>query len=123
MEEPQGPRAGLRGPGRSGILGTMRYDALSAVVLLALAACTQVSEIPGGDRDLLPALPPPAQDTCNANARVLLIGQPSTALERVEIVAPVRVIRPNTAVTMDFREDRINFYVDDNGLITNILCG
>ncbi|MCC5973726.1 MAG: hypothetical protein JJT81_06695 [Rubellimicrobium sp.] len=101
----------------------MKIHALPALVLLGLSACTQVSETTSGERDLLPVLPPPADDTCNANARVMLVGQPASALERVEIVAPVRVIRPNTAVTMDFREDRINFYVDDNGLITNILCG
>ncbi len=100
--------------------------ALVLALPLALAACDPASVAPGGpgsEPPILPALPPPDQDTCDANRYVSQIGQPATSLERLMILGPVRVIRPDTAVTMDFREDRINFYVDGSGLITNILCG
>lgn len=35
----------------------------------------------------------------------------------------VRVIRPGTMVTMDFRPDRLNIDVDDKGIVTNLRCG
>jgi len=101
--------------------------ALVLALPLALAACEPASVVPpggpGSEPPIMPVLPPPDQDSCNANAYVAQVGQPSTSLERITILGPVRVIRPDSAVTMDFREERINFYVDGNGLITNILCG
>ena len=89
----------------------MRYLA----PLLLLAACTVPEPEPTGT----PTLP----DSCNANARIGLIGQPATALERVLIMDMVRVIRPNDMVTMDFREERINFYINEAELISDIRCG
>lgn len=35
----------------------------------------------------------------------------------------VRVIKPGQPVTMDFRGERLNLYVDDAGLITRASCG
>ena len=35
----------------------------------------------------------------------------------------VRVIRPGTMVTMDFRPDRLNIDVNDKGVVTNLRCG
>lgn len=35
----------------------------------------------------------------------------------------LRVIKPGQAVTMDYREDRVNVAVDDQGLITRISIG
>ncbi|TAK09484.1 MAG: hypothetical protein EPO38_09440, partial [Rhizorhabdus sp.] len=35
----------------------------------------------------------------------------------------VRVIRPNQAVTMDFRPDRLNIETDDGGIVLSLRCG
>jgi len=35
----------------------------------------------------------------------------------------VRVIRPGTAVTMDYRGDRLNLKTDDGGVILSVSCG
>jgi hypothetical protein len=52
-----------------------------------------------------------------------MVGRHDTALERVLILGPVRVIRPGMAVTMDHRPDRINFPISEAGRITRIHCG
>ena len=35
----------------------------------------------------------------------------------------VRVIKPGMAVTMDYREDRVNIDVDDKGRVLRVRCG
>ncbi len=35
----------------------------------------------------------------------------------------LRVIKPNQATTMDYREDRVNVEVDDKGLIIRVSIG
>lgn len=86
-------------------------------VFLLLAACGTVTPVPPAK-----PLPDPEQDTCNAARYAALIGQDATALERVLILSHVRVIRPNQAVTMDFRPERINFNVNEMNRIVSITC-
>jgi len=68
-------------------------------------------------------VPLPDDDTCNAANYATLVGQQATALERVLLLGKVRVIRPNQAVTMDFRQDRINFIISEDETIAAITCG
>ena len=68
-------------------------------------------------------LPELSADTCNANQYSALIGQEVTDLEKVLILGPVRLIRPNTAVTMDYLEQRINFEITKDEKIARITCG
>lgn len=70
-----------------------------------------------------PVVPPVGEDSCGAAGYADLIGQDATALERVLIMGPVRVIRPGMAVTMDYRPDRINFDISEGGEIARITCG
>lgn len=82
-----------------------------------LAGCAQI----GGP---LPSpVPSVADDTCNAAQHARLIGGPATALETKLLLQPVRVIRPNTAVTLDFIPQRINFMLDQDETIIRISCG
>ncbi|WP_322894434.1 MULTISPECIES: I78 family peptidase inhibitor [unclassified Yoonia] len=85
------------------------------IPFLLLAACA----VPDNDPAPAPTLP----DTCNVSRHIGLIGQPATALERVLIMDQVRVIRPDDMVTMDFRAERINFYISDGEVISDIRCG
>ncbi|WP_084861869.1 I78 family peptidase inhibitor [Salibaculum halophilum] len=85
-----------------------------AALLLGLATC---------DLAAPPGVPASDADTCGAADHAGLVGQDATALERVLILGPVRVIRPGMAVTMDHRPDRINFSISEAGRITRIYCG
>ena len=88
-----------------------------APMFLLLTACAQVPQ------PAPPPVAPGAEDTCNAAQYDSLIGQDATALERVLLMGPVRVIRPGMAVTMDYSAARINFAVDTGNRITGITCG
>ncbi|SMX40051.1 I78 family peptidase inhibitor [Octadecabacter ascidiaceicola] len=85
--------------------------------IVFLAACEAVTPPPALD-----PLPTPDQDTCNASTYSHLLGQDATALERVMLLGQVRVIRPNQAVTMDYRPNRINFNIAEDERITSIHC-
>lgn len=102
----------------------MRRFAL-ALALLGLAACAAPQPpapsgpaVPDG-----PALPRPEADTCRAADRAGLIGQPVTALERVYLLGPVRILRPGDAMTRDYLAGRINFALDPADRILRIFCG
>lgn len=87
------------------------------IALMLLAGCSAaVTPAPS-------PVPSPAEDTCNAAAYAMLVGQPATALERVLLLGQVRVIRPNQAVTLDYRQDRINFLINADESIAAITCG
>ncbi|MCF2905849.1 hypothetical protein L0666_12695 [Octadecabacter sp. CECT 8868] len=89
--------------------------------LILLSACDVAGPRPTTPTG--PPIPAPEQDTCNAAQHATLIGQDATALERVLLLAQVRVIRPGQAVTMDFRPNRINFNVGADERIKTITCG
>lgn len=100
--------------------GPMKNSATSLIPLTALAVlvgCADLENPPPAAQ-----LPAPSEDTCNANSYADLIGQDATALERVMILGQVRVIRPGMAVTMDYRPERINFNITQDGLIGSIAC-
>lgn len=90
-------------------------------VILALPACNTTVD-PNTSIPVGTGLPTAAEDNCNANQYGALIGEDATALERILLLGQVRVIRPNQAVTMDFRPDRINFYVGADNRIKSISC-
>ena len=83
-----------------------------APVFVGLALCGLLAAcggpLPPPDR---PAAPTGAADTCGGAPYAGLVGQDATTLERVYILRQVRVIRPDTAVTMDYRPERLNFEV------------
>lgn len=92
---------------------------LAAMAPLLLIACTDMVPTPFEG----PTVPPADQDGCNAAQHANMIGQDATALERVLLMGPVRVIRPDDAVTMDYRPDRINFMIDAENQVSSITCG
>lgn len=78
----------------------------------ALAACAPVG-----------AEPDETGDTCGAASFNRYVGQPSSALDTVRFSQPVRIIPPDTAVTMDFNPERLNFDLDEDGTIVGVRCG
>jgi hypothetical protein len=94
------------------------------VTTLALGACTTPPPTVGGET----AAPALGAGTCDTAVLANLVGKPFTpALEadakaRVKVQA-VRAIRPGTAVTMDFRPDRLNIDIDEKNIVTGFRCG
>ena len=99
----------------------IRLSAIAAV--LPLAACTQ--ERPPVEST---PTPPPTEAVCNADAVQSLVGQTATAdiggqLLKGSGARTLRWVPPRTAVTMDFRPDRLTVSYDDALKIERISCG
>ncbi len=62
-----------------------------------------------------------AQDTCGAAAYRAMIGT-SIAAASFPATPNIRVIMPDSAVTQDFRPDRLNVIVDADGNIAALEC-
>lgn len=60
-----------------------------------------------------------ARNTCGARAYRDKIGTPVADLQ---VPPRARVIAPGTAVTDDFRSNRLNIITDENGVITALQC-
>ena len=100
--------------------------ALVGATIFALAACA--TEAPT-NRDLerlgrdyeAAGVSPLAERgaSCGANQHAARIG---TALADWTPPSGARVIRPGTAVTRDFRRERLNVIVDAEGRITSLEC-
>ena len=88
--------------------------------LLLLAGCGTPAVI-GGSAD--PTVPAASADTCGAAPYMGLVGQPDTALERVLIMRPIRVLRPGMAREDDLNSARINFVIGADGRIADLRCG
>ncbi len=91
----------------------MRF--IATVALLALAACVPDEKPP--NRQLSEV------DTCGAASLQLLVGMPYDARDFEDDERPIRVLPPDSAMTMDHRVDRLNVDLDDDGVITRIWCG
>jgi len=63
------------------------------------------------------------EDACGASGFQGLIGQTGEIARLIELDRPMRVIEPGMAVTMDYRPDRINFELDEEGRIAVVRCG
>ncbi len=98
----------------------MRAIASAAVILSACTTAASQEEVPvhGGA---------PGATCAPAKAQVL-VGQPGTAAlgaRALELTGArsVRWIRPGNAVTMDFREDRLNIDLNAQGRVKGLRCG
>ncbi len=97
----------------------MRFVLVAA--LLASAACTSVEmrgETPAAAR---------VAAACNADSLGDLVGKRASdaradVMQKRSGARTLRWIAPNTAVTMDFRADRLNVYVDAKGRIERFTC-
>lgn len=70
----------------------------------------------------------PTSQTCDASAVQYAIGAPFdeanvATLEEQSGARQVRVLRPGTAATMDYRDDRLNIHLESNDMIEALRCG
>lgn len=70
-----------------------------------------------------PAPLPPQADACGAEALQDLVGQPASVLQTMRFGTTTRIIRPGTAVTMDYAPNRLNIDIDARETITGVRCG
>ena len=70
-------------------------------------------------------LPPSSDpvDACGASRFQYLVGQPGVMLDGMQFSQDVRVIQHGMAVTMDYRADRLNFWLDRRDVIERVVCG
>lgn len=103
----------------------MKRNFLIAILLLpALAACTSIEP-------LLPAEAGPTvkgDGRCDAAPVSWALGQKADEQVMKKVwqqsgAGLIRPIAPGQAVTLDFREDRINVHVDAGNTITRLECG
>lgn len=92
---------------------------LALLAVASLAACGGITAPPAA----AVVSPMPALDTCGAAPYARVIGQPATALERLLIMRPLRVLRPTDPVTLDLNPTRINFIIGGTEAISAITCG
>lgn len=85
---------------------------LFALPVLALAACIE-PETPAEE---------PIPTACGAAGFEGLVGQPEAVLSNMQFPIGTRIIRPGTAVTMDFRPERLNIEIGENRRIEKVGC-
>lgn len=98
--------------------GALPSLSAAAAVMLLSACATPLPK---------PVHPPEAADQCGASKLGAYVGKPADDLTTAAIRAAVvhdriRVIRPGTAVTMDYRADRLNVDVGEDGRIRRLYC-
>ncbi len=102
----------------------MRFIPIFPVAAAAiLAGCTTVSPSAPGER---PVREPAGE--CDAAGVQDMIGQRATAEVGERLLAgtgatTLRWVPPRTAVTMDFRPDRLTVSYNDNMILERISCG
>jgi Peptidase inhibitor I78 family len=108
-------------------MGMMRMRirlAATGLALVAAAGCTTAST--QGPQE--PVLSPPDATSCNAVPAQSFVGQRADQASGAAILkaSGARTLRwgpPNSAWTMDFREDRVSVQYDERMIIQRITCG
>lgn len=93
--------------------------------LMALSACTAT----GSDKvaEATPPPPPSMEPNCGADQLGAYVGQPASdeviaAITQWRGDKPMRVLRPGQPVTMDYRPDRLNVQIGEDGKIKGFNC-
>jgi hypothetical protein len=91
-------------------------------MFFALAMCGVAAAcVPEGGMGDNP-FPFPVENACGADQLQYLVSQPASVLATMRFRGETRFIRPNTAVTMDFRADRLNIDINAAERITRVYC-
>ena len=90
-------------------------------IIAITAACAQV---PPADAET----PPKGEGVCDASKARKLIGRTATRAVRAEALRltgarTLRRVPKDGVITMDYREDRLNLYLNRAGRIERISCG
>jgi hypothetical protein len=91
-------------------------------VVFALALCGVAAACVPQDVGVTEPLPVPIENACGAEQLQYLVGQPARVLETMRFRGETRIIRPDTAVTMDFRAERLNIAISRAERISRVYC-
>ncbi|CAX58467.1 I78 family peptidase inhibitor [Erwinia billingiae] len=95
------------------------YGKIAAIAaLLALSGCQTATK--NGNSS---AAVDPEMDRCGASEYQQYVGKPLSAIDGLRFEHPVRAIPYNSAVTMDFNLNRLNFMGDAKSNISRVYCG
>ncbi|AXU96209.1 MAG TPA: peptidase inhibitor I78 family protein [Erwinia persicina] len=98
----------------------MKYYGKLALIaaLVALSGCQS-----GSNKSASAAPVDPEMDRCGASQYQQYVGKPLASVSSLRFENAVRAIPYNSAVTMDFNLNRINFMADQQGNISQVYCG
>ncbi len=65
----------------------------------------------------------PVSDPCNSLQHLSTVGTKAEELDRTSFPSGTRFITPDTAVTRDYRPDRLNVHINEKGRVERIDCG
>lgn len=77
----------------------------------------------GCSTDVAQVPPASASEICETEEFDKMLWLPESALQSVDLPKNTRVIRPDMAVTMDYRPDRLNIFIGKTGRIERVYCG
>lgn len=91
---------------------------LPTFALLACVACEPVDPTPA-QKPTAPAVP----NVCNANELQGLVGQPRSAIDKTKFKTKlVRYLKPDSPVTLDYSEDRLNIVLNGENTVIRVMC-
>ena len=85
---------------------------IGLIAIIILSGCVEPSTPVDG----------PTQSSCRAEEISKLLWRPASALSEVSQNG-LRIIHPDTRVTMDFRPERTNVVIGKSGRIERVYCG
>ncbi len=91
-------------------------------IIFALGLCGFAAACVPEGGGMVEPMPEPIENACGAAELQYLVGQRASVLETMRFGNETRFIRPNTAVTMDFRPDRLNIDINGSERITRVYC-
>lgn len=96
-----------------------RYGKIAMGIMLAgLVGCQSSGKQGAKDTQVDPEM-----DRCGASEYQQFVGKPLSSVDALRFDHPVRAIPYNSAVTMDFNLNRLNFMGDAQGNIARAYCG
>ncbi|MBT0669082.1 hypothetical protein HT136_11975 [Novosphingobium profundi] len=106
----------------------MRHHASLAIAAITLAGCTPATQ---GEANMPPppsTTRPDPQPLCGAELYQKHVGEVASeallaSIRETQGKKPVRVLKPGSVMTMDYRGDRLNVEVDADNVITRLHCG
>lgn len=90
----------------------MLRSAACIAALLTVSACVVITPEPQ----------PVTENACGAAQLQNLVGRSARVLETIRFSTEVRIIRPGTAVTMDYNPARLNIAINTREVITSVYC-
>ncbi|WEL53661.1 I78 family peptidase inhibitor [Pseudomonas kermanshahensis] len=95
---------------------------------LAVAAVLAGCSTGGNSAGSAPAAPAGNDGRCEASGADFAIGKPGTPdlLEQARKASGsqmARMLKPHDVVTLEYRSERLNLNVDEQGVVTRVNCG